>query len=265
MAAAAVFLALGVTAALAADGAARAAITGHIRCPEGTVLPPDAVAHVRLEVAAAPERPALRVAEVVVPAAGKPAAIPFELEYEAARIRPEKRYLVRATISAGEKLLFVSRAPYPVITHGSPVKVEILVEPAGVRRIRASVPSGEGALGGKEWRLAVPGGEAGPHSAAAGGPTLTFDLRGKRISGSTGCNRFFGSYSTGADATIRLDPSGSTMMACSEELTRAEKAFLEALRATTGYRIEGSSLELLAGDRVVARLEPSDSGIPPSD
>ncbi len=259
------FLALSIAAARAADGPAKAeAITGRIRCPEGTVLPADAVAHVRLEVAAAPERPAFRVAEIVVPAAGKP-VIPFELEYDAARIRPEKRYLVRASVTAGEKLLFASRTPYPVITHGSPLRVEILVEPAGVRRIHASVANSEGALGGREWRLAAHGGESGQDPAAPGGPTLTFDMRGKRISGSTGCNRFFGSYSAGADSTIRLDPSGLTMMACSEELMRAEKAFLDALRATTGYRLAGSSLELLAGDRVVARLESPGPGAAPSD
>lgn len=265
MTAGVLFLSLGLATTLGDDGAARAAITGNVRCPEGTALPADAVVHVRLEVAAAPERPAFRVAEIVVPVAGKPVPIAFELPYEAAGIRPEKRYLVRASIRSGEKLLFASRAPYPVITHGSPSRVEILVEPAGVRRIRASVAGGEAGLGGREWRLAVRGGESGPDSATAGGPTLTFDFREKRISGSTGCNQFFGSYSTGDGTTIRLDPSGSTMMACSEELMRAEKAFLGALRATTGYRVAGSSLELLAGDRVVARLESPDPGGAPSD
>jgi heat shock protein HslJ len=44
------------------------------------------------------------------------------------------------------------------------------------------------------------------------------------------------------------------MMACPEPLMRRERAFVEALEATTAFRIEGETLDLLAGDEVVARL-----------
>ena len=46
----------------------------------------------------------------------------------------------------------------------------------------------------------------------------------------------------------------TTMMACPEPLMSRERAFIEALEATTAFRIEGETLELLAGEEVVARL-----------
>jgi heat shock protein HslJ len=44
------------------------------------------------------------------------------------------------------------------------------------------------------------------------------------------------------------------MMACPEPLMRRERTLIEALEATTGFGIDGETLELLAGDEVVARL-----------
>ncbi len=50
-------------------------------------------------------------------------------------------------------------------------------------------------------------------------------------------------------------PGGMTMMACPEDVMRQEQAFLEALKAATGDRITGESLELLEGDgHVLARF-----------
>ena len=50
-------------------------------------------------------------------------------------------------------------------------------------------------------------------------------------------------------------PGGMTMMACSEDVMRQEQAFLEAVKAATGDRITGESLELLEGDgHVLARF-----------
>ena len=74
------------------------------------------------------------------------------------------------------------------------------------------------------------------------------------LSGSTGCNRFFGGFEL-VDGGLLLTPGGMTMMACPEDVMRQEQALLEALKAATGYRITGERLELLEGDgQVLARF-----------
>jgi heat shock protein HslJ len=83
----------------------------------------------------------------------------------------------------------------------------------------------------------------------------------KRISGSTGCNRFLGTYAPGEGGALKLEPSGMTVAACPDDATAQEAAFLAALRATRAYRIEGAKLELFDRDRVLARFE-SDSTAP---
>jgi putative lipoprotein len=123
---------MAVAAAVSGEEPPAAAVTGHILYREHISLPPDAVVRVRLEIAAEPERPPRRVAELTVRTDGRQVPIPFTLPYDAARILPDKRYQVRAWIDSGDQLLFATRAAYPVITKGNPSKVEILVEPAGI-------------------------------------------------------------------------------------------------------------------------------------
>src|SRR5262245_15493660 len=248
--------ALALVAAGRPDVPGGAAITGHVVLREAETLPAHAVVRVRLEVAAAPERAARRVAETAIPAGGQAGPIPFRVEYDASQIDATKTYLVRATVSAGGKTLFASRSSYTVLTHGAPTKAEILVE-----KTRSNRPAGAAAatldprLAASTWTLVAIG--TTPAVPGTGGPpSLAFEAEKTRISGSTGCNSFFGTYALEESGQLGLDPFGMTMMACAEELSQQEKAFLDALRATTAYRISGAALELLAGGRVLARFEP---------
>jgi heat shock protein HslJ len=45
------------------------------------------------------------------------------------------------------------------------------------------------------------------------------------------------------------------MMACPEPLMTQEQAFTKMLQSVTGYRISGRTLELLAGDKTVAKFK----------
>ena len=45
-----------------------------------------------------------------------------------------------------------------------------------------------------------------------------------------------------------------TMMACMPPLMTLEQRVLKVIGATTGYRIDGEQLTLLAGDEVLARF-----------
>jgi len=111
-------------------------ITGSILYREAVALPPDATVHVRLVDTTDPEMPPRLVAEATIPAQGRQAPIPFEIVYKAADIAPAHRYAIRATIVSGSETLFASKARYPVITHGAPVKVDVLVEPPASRAPR---------------------------------------------------------------------------------------------------------------------------------
>lgn len=244
-------LASGAAGAASPDeAAARTMISGTVVCRERIALPPDASVHVRLDDASRPELPPRLIAQVTVPTAGRQVPIPFELVYKPADIVASRRYLVRATIVAGGRTLFASKTRYPVLTRGAPTKLEILVEPSGGGAAR---PDRAAQLEGVEWTLDSLGGVAAldrPEAQAR----FTLDPKKHGISGSTGCNRFSGRFEL-AGANLHLDPAGMTMMACAEDVMRREQAFLEALRATIGYRVKGESLELLEADgRVLARF-----------
>jgi heat shock protein HslJ len=76
---------------------------------------------------------------------------------------------------------------------------------------------------------------------------------GSRAHGNAGCNNFFGTFEADEEE-LHFSALGSTMMNCAAGMD-TEKSFLGALGETTRYRISGQSLELFAGDRLLARLE----------
>ena len=78
---------------------------------------------------------------------------------------------------------------------------------------------------------------------------LNFDKDGN-LSGSTSCNKFNGSYKLEGN-NITLDAGTMTKMMC---YGSAEMDFLEALRQTTKFKLEGQNLYLLKDSKVVMKL-----------
>ena len=64
--------------------------------------------------------------------------------------------------------------------------------------------------------------------------------------GFSGCNRFFGKYSTKGN-TIKFEPGGSTMMACPD--LQSEGEYMQTLATMTSYSIESKELKLTDKDR----------------
>lgn len=64
--------------------------------------------------------------------------------------------------------------------------------------------------------------------------------------GFSGCNRFFGKYSTKGN-TIKFEPGGSTMMACPD--LQFEGEYMQTLATMTSYSIENKELKLTDKDR----------------
>jgi heat shock protein HslJ len=71
------------------------------------------------------------------------------------------------------------------------------------------------------------------------------DISSITIYGFSGCNRFFGRYSTEGN-TIKLEPGGSTMMACPD--MEIEDAILKAMGNVKGVKAGQSENEMLLVD-----------------
>lgn len=82
-----------------------------------------------------------------------------------------------------------------------------------------------------------------------GKPFLKFEDDGK-LSGSTGCNNFTGSYKL-ADDALTLDPGAMTRMACPGN---GETIFLNALKEVKMVKTGGDKLILLDGTNEIMTL-----------
>ena len=103
-------------------------------------------------------------------------------------------------------------------------------------------------LAGSAWTLISFETDTGVIPAVTEAPaTLTFSAAGEeagRLSGSSGCNRYFASYSLTGDR-LRISQMGSTRMMCDPVRMEQEDRFFQAL--STAERCELSQGELLIG------------------
>jgi heat shock protein HslJ len=88
-------------------------------------------------------------------------------------------------------------------------------------------------LSGTSWAVESIAGQA------VSGPTIEFAE--DRVSGTGGCNRFFGGYSVDGDR-LTFSAVGSTRMACEEEIMRREDAFFAVLNEAQNFRRDGDRL-----------------------
>ncbi len=77
------------------------------------------------------------------------------------------------------------------------------------------------------------------------------DFQAGQLSGTTGCNRFFSSYTLVA-SQLTITPSGSTLMACiSDALAAQEHAILSGLPEIASYTLTDDQLQLRDRDGVI--------------
>ena len=114
-------------------------------------------------------------------------------------------------------------------------------------------------LVGPRWRLIEIDGQPAIARTGPREPHLIFSSSdtASRVGGSTGCNHMGGTYQADG-SSLRFSQMISTKMACVEDdRMRQETAFLTALNAVDRYAVSGDTLELRAGERVVAKLVKS--------
>ncbi len=102
--------------------------------------------------------------------------------------------------------------------------------------------SGADPIVGTTWQLASLGATAPTGSEA----TITFGDDG-RVYGTTGCNRYFGTYELAAGGALSLSQVGSTRMACPSSDMAQETQFLDALSRADRVEVDGGRLALVGG------------------
>jgi putative lipoprotein len=247
---------------LAADLCAQASagpvtVNGTATYLQRIAMPPDAVLTVRLQDVSRADAPATLLAETSESFGARQVPIPFSLQVPAAAIDPRMSYAVRATITVGGELRFTTTRHHAVLTRGAPSQVALVLEP--VRS--AAPPAAAGAaqatatLKDTYWKLVELDGTT---LALLPRPErevrVTLASQGTRVIGFSGCNPLVASYEQDGPA-LRFKPASNGPLTCAPPLMELEARVLSVLGVTTGYRIDGERLTLLAGDRVLARLE----------
>ena len=143
--------------------------------------------------------------------------------------------------AASDAVIAKSTPPLPTAEQSAAVEL-----PAQPDKPAASSGAAPAASRGNEWRL-VKWVASGAEKAmvADSAVTIAFDPSGK-IAGNASVNRFSGTYRVDMDGRMEWPRAGFalTKMAGPQPLMAQERSFLESLRRTTQYRVEGLQLVL---------------------
>ena len=145
-------LALGLVAALPGGVlASQAHLTGTASIETPVTLPPGAVFEAVLEdvSAAGAPAPAELGRKVIADPGGAPFA--FDIAYDPAGVAADRAYSVRAQVSVGRRLVFVSDTVTPVLTRGAPDHAEVRMIKVGDTTAEAAQPPA--AIGAHGLRL----------------------------------------------------------------------------------------------------------------
>jgi heat shock protein HslJ len=111
--------------------------------------------------------------------------------------------------------------------------------PRTTRTTATTVPA-RPVLDGTSWEL-VPSSLGVPVPA---GIAVTASFAAGRVTGSAGCNLYFGDVGVEPSSTFRVSNVGSTDRACESAVGEVESAYLERLSAATTYVLVGDDLRL---------------------
>lgn len=107
---------------------ARGTVTGTASYRLRMALPPNSVAIVQLHDDSVADPAGSVLADFKTTFGDRQVPIPFELKFDPARIDPHHIYSVTARILVDNQIRFVTRAPYHVLTHGNPTKVDLVLD-----------------------------------------------------------------------------------------------------------------------------------------
>jgi uncharacterized lipoprotein YbaY len=93
-------------------------------------MPPTAAVDVELLDVSRGDATAPVIAEQKIDFGDRQVPIPFDLKFDPAKINPQHRYGLRATISVDGAVRFRTETAYPVITHGHSSKADLILKQA---------------------------------------------------------------------------------------------------------------------------------------
>jgi putative lipoprotein len=106
-------------------------VTGTVTYREKIALTPSAVVQIMLVDVSRADAAAVVIGEQVIKGPGQ-APIDFEIVYDPAKIDPSFSYAIQVRIMEGDELAFTTDTRYPVITRGSPTRVDIVLKKLGL-------------------------------------------------------------------------------------------------------------------------------------
>ena len=132
--------ALASLAWLACSIASAGSLPGTATYRERMALPADAVFEAQLQDVSRADAPATVLARARLEPAGSP-PFRFEIAYDDAAVQPGRRYVVRATVRHGDRLLFTTDKVYPVLDGRNAPLDMLLVSARGDRPSEAATGS----------------------------------------------------------------------------------------------------------------------------
>ncbi|MGU3574858.1 META domain-containing protein [Brucellaceae bacterium C25G] len=228
--------------------AAESTIKGAVIYRERIALPPEAKLIVELADVSMADAPAKIIGETsIVPANGAPIA--YSINYDSSELEPGHQYALQARISAGDTLWFVNDTRHSF----NPDKVQPNYDIQVVMVGRGETSHVATSLFDKEW-LAEDLQNGGVIDNAQS--TLSIKEDGS-VSGSGGCNRYFGKVEI-KEEDLTFGQMGSTFMMCPPALMDQERKFFDILAAAKSYKIElGKLLLLNEQNEKIATLSPN--------
>jgi len=244
-----------------AQSATAQSIQGTATYRERIALPSAAIFEATLEDVSRADAPADVIARTRLTPAGNP-PIRFDIAVDLGRIVSDRRYVVRARILVGDRLMFTTDSSYPVLTQGHGTTVALML-----RRVGSGPPAPPGSqvsgtppqprstrpLEKTYWKATELDGKPVPTPETTREVYIVLGGTG-RVGGSDGCNRLIGSYELTGDA-IKFGALAGTQMAC-PNTADTERGLRKALSGASRWSIAGDRLELFdAGGGRLAQFE----------
>jgi putative lipoprotein len=242
-------------ALLPATAATARTLRGEVTYRERIALDSKAVISVELIERARADSPERVIASQTIRPRGRQVPVSFRLSYPRGKVDRDGSYALRARIKVGDSLRFETAEPVPVEPLATTGPVTVVVTGAAASGA-VKTPTPAGALQGTEWLAQQIDGRSVLDIVQS---TLSIEAGG-RISGSAGCNRFFGTASV-QDGVLSVGPLGTTRMACMPDQMDQEKSFLDAIAQTRAFHVEGNRLVLLGADgKTLMQLVKNEQG-----
>ncbi|WP_017222336.1 YbaY family lipoprotein [Moritella dasanensis] len=212
-------------------------MTANVFYLQRIALPPGAQVSVILEDVSKMDVAAEVVARQTITAEGGP---PYQLNlsYNAADIKPQHRYALRAQITLDGQLLFTNAEQVDAFVNQGLNPTEILVSQVS----SAIKDDGLASLVDTQWQLSMLGTQAITADVTQQQPYLTFTQDDNKVIGFAGCNRFNGRYDVFA-SNVNLTQLLTTKKMCFQQMN-LETQFLTALSEADNYKVIDKTLTL---------------------